>query len=282
MTLNSEQSREPWDFEYQDPESAAHLNALKDANGAEGFKSRVSRINTENVTRKFPLSPVADLIVSPTELEKDDAIHDPVLVTETGPARDQLLKNRRGVVNVIGFVLVVVGMLMILVGLPAVSRVEQEDEILTACQQDPDCVRADVPLLKNVRYSPVDPDTPDTAMTRTDIHGNAQTLVFSDEFNKDGRTFYEGDDPYFSGVDLWYSGTEDLEWYDPDAIGTTNGTLNIRFDAFQNHGLNFRSGMLQSWNKLCFKGGYVEASISLPGTGQVPGLWFVMFDAKIR
>ncbi|KAK4892670.1 suppressor of kre null, partial [Elasticomyces elasticus] len=64
-----------------------------------------------------------------------------------------------------------------------------------------------------------------------------------------------------------------LQWYDPDAITTENGTLNIRFDAFQNHGLNYRSGMLQSWNKLCFKGGYLEASISLPGRGDTIGFW---------
>lgn len=63
------------------------------------------------------------------------------------------------------------------------------------------------------------------------------------------------------------------QWYDPDAISTSNGTLNIRFDAFQNHNLNYRSGMLQSWNKLCFKQGYLEASISLPGSGDTIGFW---------
>lgn len=31
--------------------------------------------------------------------------------------------------------------------------------------------------------------------------------------------------------------------------------------------------MVQSWNKLCFKGGRVEASISLPGSGSVSGFW---------
>lgn len=31
--------------------------------------------------------------------------------------------------------------------------------------------------------------------------------------------------------------------------------------------------MLQSWNKLCFKGGYLEASISLPGAGDTIGFW---------
>jgi beta-glucanase (GH16 family) len=74
-------------------------------------------------------------------------------------------------------------------------------------------------------------------------------------------------------VDIWYGVTQDLEWYDPDAVSTSNGTLNLKFDAFQNHNLNYRSGMVQSWNKLCFKGGRMEASISLPGRGDIEGFW---------
>lgn len=31
--------------------------------------------------------------------------------------------------------------------------------------------------------------------------------------------------------------------------------------------------MVQSWNQLCFKGGLLEASISLPGKGDVSGFW---------
>lgn len=31
--------------------------------------------------------------------------------------------------------------------------------------------------------------------------------------------------------------------------------------------------MLQSWNQLCFKGGHLEASISLPGRGDTMGFW---------
>lgn len=74
-------------------------------------------------------------------------------------------------------------------------------------------------------------------------------------------------------MDIWYGATQDLEWYDPDAVTTANGTLNLKFDAFQSHNMNYRSGMVQSWNKLCFKGGRLEASISLPGRGDWPGFW---------
>lgn len=124
-----------------------------------------------------------------------------------------------------------------------------------------------------MRSSLIDPDTPSSAKTRTDSNGNTQNLVFSDEFNSPGRTFYDNDDPYWQAMDIWYGATLDLEWYDPDAATTEDGYLALRFDAFQNHNLNYRSGMLQSWNKMCFKGGYLEASISLPGAGDVSGMW---------
>lgn len=127
--------------------------------------------------------------------------------------------------------------------------------------------------MKNLRTGLIDPDTPSSAKSRTGDNGKTQKLVFSDEFNEEGRTFYDGDDPYFQAMDFWYGVTQDLEWYDPDAASTSGGTLNLRFDAFQNHNLNYRSGMLQSWNKLCFKGGYLEASISLPGRGNTVGYW---------
>ena len=142
-----------------------------------------------------------------------------------------------------------------------------------ACETDANCISDTVPLLKNVRTGLIDPDTPSSAKTRTGENGQGMTLAFSDEFNDPGRTFYDGDDPYWQGMDIWYGVTQDLEWYDPDAITTGGGTLNIRFDAFQSHNLNYRSGMLQSWNKICFKGGYMEASISLPGRGDTIGFW---------
>lgn len=46
----------------------------------------------------------------------------------------------------------------------------------------------------------IDPDTPSDVYSRTGFDGNDDwELVFSDEFNEDGRTFYEGDDPFWQG-----------------------------------------------------------------------------------
>jgi beta-glucanase (GH16 family) len=51
----------------------------------------------------------------------------------------------------------------------------------------------------------IDTDTPTWAYTRPAWTGGSEMeLVFSDEFNKDNRTFYPGDDPYWEAVNLHY------------------------------------------------------------------------------
>lgn len=51
----------------------------------------------------------------------------------------------------------------------------------------------------------IDTDTPNEALTSTAYEDGAPyKLVFSDEFNVDGRSFYPGDDPYWEAVDLRY------------------------------------------------------------------------------
>ncbi|WPG97653.1 Hypothetical protein R9X50_00043300 [Acrodontium crateriforme] len=129
------------------------------------------------------------------------------------------------------------------------------------------------PLMTNMRSTLIDPDTPKSAKTKKGIDGDDYVLVFSDEFNQKNRTFYPGDDPYWFGFDGWYGATGDLEWYDPDALNTGDGVLYLTLDKFPNHNLDFRSGMMNSWNQLCFKGGIYEVSMSLPGPGGAHGLW---------
>ena len=127
-----------------------------------------------------------------------------------------------------------------------------------------------VPVLEG-RFALIDPDTPQDAYTRQSPLDSSQTfdLVFSDEFNVDGRTFYPGDDPYWEAVDIWYGSTADQEWYDPSKVTTKNGALQITMESVTditlNHDLQYKSGMLQSWNKFCFTSGYIEVSMTLPG-----------------
>lgn len=93
--------------------------------------------------------------------------------------------------------------------------------------------------------SMVDKDTPNDVKGRSGMTDGADyVLVFSDEFEgvsaylagavcltqtpeDEGRSFYEGDDPYWEAVDLYYSSTGDLERYRPDSVTTKNGYLDI-------------------------------------------------------
>jgi beta-glucan synthesis-associated protein KRE6 len=132
-----------------------------------------------------------------------------------------------------------------------------------------------VPQIFGGRFALIDPDTPKDAYTRASPHDPTQTydLVFSDEFNVDNRTFYSGDDPFWEAVDLHYWATNDLEWYDPASVTTQGGTLVITLMEKQTHDLNYQGGMLSTWNKFCFTGGYVEARVQLPGASNIAGLW---------
>ncbi|KAF9474222.1 glycoside hydrolase family 16 protein [Pholiota conissans] len=121
----------------------------------------------------------------------------------------------------------------------------------------------------------IDQDTPDSAYTivsRADGRSPLQ-LIFSDEFDTDGRSFYPGDDPYWEAVDLHYWATGNLEWYDPGAITTQNGSLVITLSQKDTHGLNYEGGLVSTWNKFCFTGGYVEVNVQLPGANNVLGFW---------
>jgi beta-glucan synthesis-associated protein KRE6 len=64
-----------------------------------------------------------------------------------------------------------------------------------------------------------------------------------------------------------------VEWYDPAAVMTRNGTLEVTLSQKETHGLHYEGGMVTSWNKFCFTGGLIETSVTLPGINNVVGLW---------
>lgn len=250
-------------------------NPFDDSRAVSRAGSDDEDLNTQTVSQKYNIVPTDGLILFPEDVEKDDDLHNPDLLQEKDRACD--LFNLRGF-NLLFLIVFSLGLLMVFIGWPILVFVKPEE---TSDTNESNCDPGDTlcldvgprPLLKNIRTGLIDPDTPESAKTKVAVDGKTWNLVFSDEFNTDGRTFYDEDDPFFQAVDLWYGVTQDLEWYDPDAITTKDGKLQIRFDAFVNHDLDYRSGMLQSWNKLCFSGGRLEASISLPGKGDVSGFW---------
>lgn len=53
-----------------------------------------------------------------------------------------------------------------------------------------------------------------------------------------------------------FRGTNNLEWYSPDTVTTSNGYLNITLEKVKWRGLEYKGGLIMSWNKFCFTGGY--------------------------
>ncbi|CCE78073.1 Piso0_000686 [Millerozyma farinosa CBS 7064] len=210
------------------------------------------------------------------EKEPDDYIHNPDPIADASYDKNRFwydLKNmdRRSCGGFFGFIFLLVAAVVVFIILPVLTYSgittpyhPQTYELLTAYSY---------PILSGIRSDLVDPDTPSDALKFKSTKGETWKLVFSDEFNAEGRTFYKEDDQFFEAVDLYYASTQDLEWYDPDAVSTANGTLNIRMDAYKNHDLFYRSGMVQSWNKMCFSQGKVEFSARLPNYGNKHGLW---------
>ncbi|KAG5653349.1 hypothetical protein H0H81_000971 [Sphagnurus paluster] len=64
-----------------------------------------------------------------------------------------------------------------------------------------------------------------------------------------------------------------MEWYDPAAITTKGGALEVTLSKKDTHGLHYEGGMMASWNKFCFSGGLIETSVTLPGANNILGLW---------
>lgn len=136
----------------------------------------------------------------------------------------------------------------------------------------------------------VDPDSPEDARATTS-HFVEDTreyeLVFSDEFEQDGRSFEDGADPRWTAIDKNDYTNEALHFYRPQNIQTTNGVMNIsttlkdnKYKAFDEKKLKYyadakhiESGMVQGWNKFCVTGGIIEFNAKLPGEPKVGGLW---------
>ncbi|KAG9032783.1 hypothetical protein FRB95_001044, partial [Tulasnella sp. JGI-2019a] len=248
--------------------SAGSVISLSDSKYPNMYGGPNSSTHLNGGTAFLPYSdnPTVDYVSGGQLGDDDDALHDP------NPA----LKEKsfgiswRGVLNVLLVSCIIGGLVMLFAGYPVLTYIVNGDSwYATAPGINGTGQFADLPGLPQL----IDPQTPDSAKTRTGFDGKDYTLVFSDEFNTDGRTFYPGDDPFWEAVDLNYWATKDFEWYDPGAVTTANGALVITLDSIPNHDLFYRSGMLQSWNKFCFTGGYVEVSVVFPGDQLAQGFW---------
>ena len=133
----------------------------------------------------------------------------------------------------------------------------------------------------------IDPDTPQkeyeiASLTKKD-HRRYQ-LVFSDEFEVEGRRFDDGMDPRWTALNKNDYTNNPLHYYSHDAVQSKNGSLSITLSMDPRDDLvtinldgteykEFKTGMVQSWQKFCFTGGIVEFTAKMPGEWLIGGLW---------
>jgi hypothetical protein len=147
-------------------------------------------------------------------------------------------------------------------------------------------------LCIGVRGGWIDPDT-EKSSYRVSSQGTGEThdLVFSDEFNVNGRTFGDGNDPRWTAIHKNDYTNDALQFYNRNLAKTRDGSLQIKtiiedvsfkaqLDTKGTSGKmtkNYQSAMLQGWNKFCFTGGIVEIRARLPGKSDIGGLWPAMW-----
>ncbi|KAG6905633.1 hypothetical protein DXG01_001497 [Tephrocybe rancida] len=207
--------------------------------------------------------------------EDDDELHNPAPNRDRRKDRGGSIFTFRGIANLGCLIILAVGIITLLVqstqGGFNLGGVNATGQI------------ADIPG----NWGLVDLDTPKSVYTKKDyLNGEDWVLVFSDEFEQDGRTFYPGDDPYWEAVDLHYWGTNDLEWYDPSGATTKDGALRLKLETVanpdNNHNLSYKSGMLDYGQlgpprALCL---VIDVHTGRAGFGaSLEGLWPFSYDS---
>lgn len=211
--------------------------------------------------------------------EPDDYLHNPDPKRDVTIDRGGHIFTSRGIVNVGCLVTLVLVLVGLFAGYPLVSHLLFKGQsLLGGFNLGGINATGQVPSMPYGKFGLIDRDTPKSAYYKSSYvnPGDEWQLVFSDEFEVEGRSFYPGDDPYWEAVNLWYWQTGDIEWYDPIAVTTSGGAVHMTLtpeDPATNHNFSYRSGMIQSWNKFCFTGGILEVNVRLPGANNVAGLW---------
>lgn len=245
---------------HYDATAANQANRAREPRRHERSRSSVTSIPDRPLPTTNPYTTAAPAAATaPLWDQKDepDPLHDPDPLRD---ARDDHYcdpLSGRGWLNVSAMMLLCFGLIVLFAGYPIITWAGRSQPPKVGYNSGGINGTGQVPVLPGLPNL-IDSDTPSSVYTRTGSDGKKYNLAFSDEFNLEGRTFYPGDDAFWEAVDLHYWPTGDLEWYSPDAVTTKDGSLVITMIEQQNHELNFQSGMLQSWNKLCFSSGYIE------------------------
>src|SRR6266404_3567580 len=133
----------------------------------------------------------------------DDALHNPDPRVDAAQDNSFTLFSARGWANVSVLILLIAGLVTLFAGYPIISFYHTAPIVTLGSNFGGSNATGQIPSLTNFP-SLIDVDTDKKFYKRTGSDGKTWNLVFSDEFNRDGRTFWPGDDAYWEAVDLHY------------------------------------------------------------------------------
>lgn len=154
----------------------------------------------------------------------DDALHnlDPKRNGNRQLDSSFTLFSARGWLNALALVVILCGLIVLFAGYPIIQYTTRNTNRIAGYNIGGINATGQVPVLPNTPTL-IDSTTPQSAYYRTGTDGRRYNLVFSDEFNTDGRTFYpgsfqtsvlsdrqlkiifySGDDPFWEAEDLHY------------------------------------------------------------------------------
>lgn len=133
----------------------------------------------------------------------DDALHNPDPIRDARLDRSFVVFSARGWANAGALFLLVIGLIVLFAGYPIIDHYAHPAPRITGFNLGGINGTGQIPDLPGLP-SLIDKATPTTAYTRTGSDGKKYNLVFSDEFDVDGRTFYPGEDPFWEAADFHY------------------------------------------------------------------------------
>jgi hypothetical protein len=125
------------------------------------------------------------------DAELDDKLHNP----SPHDSASWTAFSLRGCLNMGALVIMVVGLVTLFAGYPILQYFNKKTlSNFGAYGVGGTNSTGQVPKIPGLPTL-IDEHTPDSALTRTGFDGKKYVLMFSDEFEVDGRTFWPGDDP---------------------------------------------------------------------------------------
>ncbi|KAF8875159.1 beta-glucan synthesis-associated protein-domain-containing protein [Infundibulicybe gibba] len=205
-------------------------------------------------------------------MNDEDVLHDPKeKIVRVGGCQMPV----RGVTNIAALVALILGIISLFVVYPVISfyrdngrnsKIVGNIRINSTGQAVEGPLDGNLNTRSQVFLKPdflIDPVTPEGVRHRRGSDGGEYELVFSDEFDTEGRTFHKGDDGF------WEAAHD--EAHDSEQVTTHSGRLTFSVDRLAPG--EYLGGLLKGRTSICVRHGFIDVGLSWPSGDDVRVMW---------